>query len=243
MKKALILTAVVCIAITLISCAGTKGIKITDKNKDSILQTVTQSKSLTQEEKQLVTAYLMRSKLGGLFGIAPANPVGKTIGQIIDEQKAYMAKEKLKEEQEKLLAKQAKAKEEAMVAELRKAVTLTVYEKGYLPSNYDAGRYEDYITIKVAYQNTSSKAIRAFQGTVIFQDLFGDVVYKSGLKITDSIAAGQKATWDGSITYNKFDDEMKRFLNTDLKDMKVVWAPKTIIFEDGTKIGEGAGDS
>jgi len=212
--------------------------KVTETNEQEVLKAVAESKSMTPEEKEMVVGYFMRSKLGGIFGVMPANPLGKTVKQIIEEQKAYVAEEKVKEDMEKLLAKEAKEKEEALAAELRKSLSLAIYEKGFIPSNMYASRYDDYITIKAAYQNTSTKDIRAFQGTVIFQDLFGDVIFKSRLKITDPIKAGEKATWEGTIKYNQFSDEHNKLKNAELKDLKVIWAPQTIIFADGSRIGE-----
>jgi len=237
MKRTSIIS-IIFLIVLLSSCSGVKGTKVNAENESEVLSSVGQSKSLTQEEKELVAAFFMRSKMGGMFGIKEAKAEGKTIGQIIEEQRAYVAEEKAKEEKEKLLAKEAKAKEEALLAELRKALTLTIYEKGFIPSNYRAGSYQDYITMKAAYQNDSGKEIRAFQGDVIFQDLFGDVIFESSLKITKPIKAGEKDTWEGVIDYNQFLDTHQKLRNTEMKDMKILWVPKTIIFSDGTKIGE-----
>jgi hypothetical protein len=133
---------------------------------------------------------------------------------------------------------EAKAKQEAIAAELRKALTLTVYERGFLPSNPFGGRYQDYLTIRCAYENSSSKDIRASKGSVIFQDLFGADIYRANLTISDPISAGAKAKWEGTIEYNQFVAAQKQFRNSELKDMKVVWMPASVIFADGTRIGE-----
>ena len=101
-----------------------------------------------------------------------------------------------------------------------------------------AGRYQDYITIKCAYQNISQKDIRAFTGRIRFTDLFDKLIFESGLTISNPIKAGQKATWTGTVDYNQFIDSHQSLRNANLEDMKVIWIPKTIICADGTKVGE-----
>lgn len=127
---------------------------------------------------------------------------------------------------------------EASAGELHKVIALSVTDKGFVPSNPRARQYQDLITIKCAYQNTSAKDVRAFTGTVVFQDLFGKEIFKSGITISSPIAAGQKATWDGTINYNQFMDAHQRLRGTELRDMNVVWLPASIILADGTKLGE-----
>ncbi|MBN1570721.1 MAG: hypothetical protein JXA73_22960 [Acidobacteria bacterium] len=222
-------------------CSNPKSMTITEKNKDTILNDIKDARGLTVEEAQLLSAYMVRYELAeGFKGLNNGKNnlplVGKSIGEIIALQKQWIEEQKKSEENAKAIAAEAKAKEDAIAAELRKAITLAVYDKGFVDSNYQAGRYEDYLTYRMVYQNTSSKDIRAFQGHVVFQDLFGDKIMGLGLKISDPIKAGAKAEWSGTSKYNQFDDEDKKMRNTDLKDMKIVWVPEKIIFSDGTTL-------
>ncbi|MFN7647567.1 MAG: hypothetical protein ACK5UT_08620 [Acidobacteriota bacterium] len=197
-------------------------------------------KGLTVDEVRMLIAYQVRGGLSKAFGGKERSPVGKTVGQLIEEARKDALAEKTEADKQKRLADEAKAKEEATASELRKSLTLTVYEKGFTPSDAMSGRFEDYITIRCAYENASGKDIRAFKGTVVFQDLFGVEIYRSGLTISDPIKAGVKGKWDGSIKYNQFIETQSRFRNADLKDMQVTWMPSSIIFADGTKIGDTA---
>jgi hypothetical protein len=122
---------------------------------------------------------------------------------------------------------------------LRKAISLSVIEKGFIPSDPQSGRYQALLTFTCSYENPSDKDIRAFTGGVIFQDLFGKEIYKTTVTISDPIAAGQRATWKGTMRYNQFIDAQQRFRGTELRDMKIVWVPGSIIFADGTRIGDG----
>lgn len=123
---------------------------------------------------------------------------------------------------------------------LLKAVSLTVVSKGFIPSDPNARRYQALLTLKCSYQNTSDRDIRAFTGAVIFQDLFGKEILRTNVTISEPIKGGQQATWDGTLRYNQFIDAHQRFRVAELQDLKVVWQPASIIFSDGTRIGEDA---
>jgi hypothetical protein len=213
-------------------------LKITEQNKNNFMDSIKDSKQLTVEETRLLLGYQIRNAAAQAFGGRPESMVGKTVGDLINEQRQFEEGAKKDAEAQKRLAEEAKAKEEAAAAELRKTVNLSVYEKSYRPADLDAGSYQDYVVIKCAYENTSSKDIRAFRGKLRFADLFGSEIYQSGLTISDPIKAGAKATWIGTIKYNRFIDEDVKLKNTDLKDMRVEWVPLSVIFTDGSKIGQ-----
>ena len=125
-----------------------------------------------------------------------------------------------------------------MAAQLRNTINLTVYEKGFRPSASLDGRFDDYITIKCAYENKSDKDIRAFRGQVQFTDLFGKEIYTTNMTVSDPIKAREKSTWSGEIKYNQFVSAQQSLRNAELADMKVVWLPQAVLFVDGSSIGE-----
>ena len=57
-----------------------------------------------------------------------------------------------------------------------------------------AGIYDAHITMNCAYENTSGKDIRAFKGTLVFQDLFDVQIYKVAITISDPIK--NRRAWD-----------------------------------------------
>jgi hypothetical protein len=211
---------------------------ITEKNKDSFLDEIKDEKGLTVDEVRLLVAYQIRGGIAKAFGGQSKNPAGKTVAELIDDARKDAAAEKTAADNQKRLADEAKVKEEAAAAELRKALNLTVFAKGFQPANAMAGVYGAHITVKCAYENMSGKDIRAFKGTLVFQDLFDVPIYKVAITISDPIKTGEHGKWDGAIEYNQFIAAQTRFRNAELKDMHVVWMPSSIIFTDGAKIGE-----
>lgn len=221
-----------------IGCAqDPRSVRVTDANKDKFVEEIKELRGLTVEESRLLFAFLMRHNVSSGLGQTPPSLVGKTVSDLIAEQRAFETDAKKREEGQARLGAEAKAKEEALAAELRKAINFTVFEKGFVESDAMAGRFKDFITIKCAYENTSPKDIRAFTGAIRFTDLFDKPIFESSLTISDPIKTGSKATWTGSIDYNQFQDAHRTLRNTDLKDMKLVWVPKSIIYADGTKVG------
>lgn len=237
--RRLLRVGAVLVAMSFVACAkDPRLIRITETNKDSFVEQIKDLKGLTVEESRLLFALLMRNSLSAGLGQAPPSLVGKTIGDLISEQRTFETDAKKREEDQARLAAEAKAKEDALAAELRKAINLTVFEKGFVARDAMAERYEDLLLIKCAYENTSGKDIRAFDGSVRLTDLFDKPVFESGLTISEPIRAGEKANWTGSIHYNQFKDSHRSLRNAELKDLKVVWLPKSIIYADGTKIGK-----
>jgi hypothetical protein len=121
----------------------------------------------------------------------------------------------------------------------QKAIRLSVIDKGFIDADPSASRYQGLMTFECSYENTSEKDIRAFTGDIVFQDLFGKEIFRSSITISDPIQAGQRATWAGTVKYNQFMDSHQRLRATELRDMNVVWLPSSIIFSDGTRIGNG----
>lgn len=222
------------------SCSSNPhNLKITDANKDTFMEQLKDTKGLTVEEIGLLMSYQMRRAAGKAFGGSELPIVGKTVGELINEQRQFQADAKVKEDEQKKLAAEAKAKADALAAELRKAINLTVFEKTFVPSDPMGGRFGDYINLKCVYENTSGKDIRAFRGHVRFTDLFDKEVFTTSLTISDPVSAGQKANWTGSIKYNQFMSEMQALRNAELNDMKIVWLPDSVLFADGTSLGSG----
>lgn len=212
-------------------------VRITAQNKDTFMDEIKDLKGLTLDEARLLVGFQMRRGMGNALGASSEDPTGETVGELLTHLKKQASDEKTEADRRNRLADEAKARADALAAELRKSIELTVFDKGFIPSDPSGGRYSNQITIKCAYQNNSAKDIRAFRGKVRFTDLFGAEVFTTGLTISDPIGAGQKGDWDGVIEYNQFLRQHQQLRNAELKDMKVIWLPESVIFEDGSKIG------
>ncbi|HEU5260816.1 MAG TPA: hypothetical protein VFU41_05250 [Gemmatimonadales bacterium] len=130
-----------------------------------------------------------------------------------------------------------RAREEGLKRQLDSLLAVTVLSKRYVPKDPDAERYEDYISLTLAYRNTGTKAIRAFQGDVTFLDALGDTIYSAHLKVDGPLAPGRTQREPGRIIkYNPLRIEHQRLRNTVLSEMKVAWQSSDVTFTDGSRV-------
>jgi hypothetical protein len=171
--------------------------------------------------------------LGGIFRltIQQQDLSLMTYGKILENGKAWKAEQDRIEAEQKALQEKAAREESERIARLQNAVMVTCFKKGYVEVDY-----QDYITYGFAIQNKTKLAIRAVKGTIIFTDLFDIEINKLSFTYDQPIKAGATANWDATTDYNQFMDDDVRLKNKELKDLKIVWKPIKVIFQDGTTL-------
>lgn len=152
-----------------------------------------------------------------------------TYSEILENGKVWKQKQDQIQEEQKVLAEKAAIEEVEKIERLNKSVIVSCFEKGFQKVDY-----EDYITYKFVIQNKSDKNIRAIKGSITFTNLFDDEINSLNFVYDQPILAGSKVNWNASTDYNQFKDEDQALKNKDLKDLKVIWKPEKVIFEDGT---------
>jgi len=214
-------------------CGSVKSMKFTSDNVQQVMDEIGKSKDLTGEEHSLLLAAMIRYKMQKSQAFE-----GKTVSEVIAEQRKLKADYDAQEAEKKRLADEAKKKAAAIAAELSQYLIVTPTNKGFREKNIYSGQFEDYILFTFAFQNKGSKDIRAFRGNTAFSDLFGEPIYSTNLTYDEGIKAGQTKTWEGSVKYNQFIEQHSRLKNKNLDALKFVWTAKSILFADGTTIGE-----
>lgn len=193
------------------------------------------SKELTVDEVQLLQGYVLRSAFKSAFSGGTANvPTGKTIGEMIKDQQKFVADSKTRDDEDKRRVEAAKVEADKKRQELLAVLAVTVYDKGANKNQYIDNVSE--ITLSFSYQNLSAKEIRGFKGTVVFKDVFGDVIKQADIKEDQPLGPNATRRDKRSLNYNMFTDDDKKLLATKLSEMKVVWEPDTILFTDGTSL-------
>ncbi|CAI8173687.1 MAG: Uncharacterised protein [Cryomorphaceae bacterium] len=154
-----------------------------------------------------------------------------TYGEILENGKAWKAEQDRIEAEQKALQEKAAREEAERVARLQNAVMVTCFKKGYTEVDY-----QDYITYGFAIQNKSDQDIRAVKGEIMFTDLFDDEIKTLSFTYDQPIKAGATANWNATTDYNQFRDEDVRLRNKNLEDLKIVWKPIKVIFQDGSTL-------
>ncbi len=160
-----------------------------------------------------------------------------TLAEIVTWGRAEQARQERADAEATQLAVAERARHEQFRLRLDSVLSVTVVSKTFLPSNYEAERFEDYISLTFAYQNKGTKTIRAFQGDVLFLAASGDTIYSAQLKVDEPLGPGRMRRQPGrTIKYNQFRPDHQRLRDTELSGITVVWQPSDIIFADGTRL-------
>lgn len=154
-----------------------------------------------------------------------------TYGEILENGKAWKTEQDRIEAEQKALQEKAAREEAERVARLQNAVMVTCFKKGYTEVDY-----QDYITYGFAIQNKSEQDIRAVKGEILFTDLFDDEIKTLSFTYDQPIRAGATSNWNATTDYNQFRDEDVRLRNKNLEDLKIVWKPIKIMFNDGSSL-------
>ena len=154
-----------------------------------------------------------------------------TYNEILEDGRAWKVEQERIEAEQKALQEKAAREEAERIARLQDAVIVTCFKKGFQKVNY-----QDYLTYGFAIENKSDKPIRAIKGTLRFTDLFDDEISSIRFTYDDPVGVGEIAKWNAQTDYNQFDSDDAKLKNKDLEDLKVVWEPIKIIFEDGSSL-------
>lgn len=215
MKK---IITIALIAVCLAAC--------TDARKTIIPQTaalenkdfVKAAQSLKEEEKQQLTAWIMRKAFEG--GI----PAGVTIESALTEQSKWQA------EQNTLTAKRA---EDA--ARLNKTITWKTTDIQLIPKNIKENRFSDGLAITMDVTNNSDKPIKAAAVNILLTNALETKLGEYTLEFDEPLAAHEQknitASWE-----HVFDTALINALNEG-KPVNTSHATTKILYEDGTKDG------
>lgn len=191
---------------------------------------------LPEKEKELFAAYAARAALATAFGGEGVIPEGKTVGDVIKDQRKWQKEQEDMEQKQALLAAKLLKEQQEARTQMNNAVTASLLEISWHKSDWERGIHSDYFAISIGFKNCTAKDIAGIKGTVIFKDIFGDLIKGVRLSNDSGVAAGDTAIWNGSMDYNQFDDSDSKLRNTSRDKLKFEWEPDTYLFVDGTKM-------
>ena len=221
MKKLFYLLVIVILA----SCSSPMNNTYSDATFENDLKAIREANALDSTEMNLLAMYFVRAKL------LNESIEGKSYNEILAEAKIAKQKQEEEERIQRELAEKAKKEEEARIARLKNALTVTIFDKGY--AEYD---YQEYITYKFAFENKTDKEITAFTGQIMFTDLFDKEIKSLNLTYDDGVAASSIKNYSATTDYNQFMNEDQLLKSKNLKQIKLVWKPEKILFADGSTL-------
>lgn len=104
--------------------------------------------------------------------------------------------------------------------------------KGFLPRDFPS-RPDSLITLKLRFQNPYNRAVRAFNGTVVFRDILGEQIHRVRLTQDSPVGPRERWEWEGSMDYNQFIDAHQKLANTNSANIQVEFQLQKVLFADG----------
>ena len=201
--------------------------RVTDQNRDGLVDSLRDNSKLSHEEKGLLGAYMARAK---------AEAPGKTVGELIEAQRDFDKQEQARQEAERRRVSDQQEKAARDRWQMQAALGWSVTDKRLLPKDAKAQRPEDLIVVDCQYDNRSGKAIAAFQGRLRFRDAYGEELFQADVKADTALPAGGRATFAAQKPFDAAKDAKLRDLTP--KSVIVDFVPRSVTLEGGTVLGE-----
>lgn len=202
----------------LTSCSNPLNRKYSDKTLEEDAKAIKESKKVNDDDAELLATYIMRAKLTN------ENIEGMTYADMLKKAKDIKA-------EQKALADKAAKEETEKRQRLGSAINVALYDIGYQKADYD-----DYIVYNMAFENKSGKDIKAVKGTLLITDLFDKEIKKINIVFDDGVKANDTYKTSYTTDYNQFMDEDQSLRSKTMKEIKFLWTPEKILFEDGTTL-------
>ncbi|MBC5824301.1 MAG: hypothetical protein GIW99_02660 [Candidatus Eremiobacteraeota bacterium] len=224
------LVLIVGLSLLLAGCSSVKNERFTATNHDQVMTDIGKAKNLSDDDKATVLGGVMRSALGGY------QLDGKTVGQVIQDQKDFAAQESAKAAAQKRADAIEQAKAQAAQTAMQQAVAILFAGKAPARRDINEYTYRAVIAVNVVIENHGQKPVRALKGTLTFNNLLGDKIIDTPLTFEHVIAPGAKVNDVVDVPDSDYDDSSSKFKAARMSDIKMVWSPEMVLFGDGSTI-------
>jgi hypothetical protein len=194
---------------------------------------------LSQEERELLTAYLIRHTIGSAFDAAFGQksapiPDGMTVGMAIAEQRAFVEKMRIEEEANRIKKEKAIAVRKSITDQLTQVLSIRLVDiKTEGPLGFSTAKR---VTLFFEAENKGQKAIIGIKGDGLFMDRFGDKIGETAIKVEASFAPGKVIKFTAREYAGGFSTENMKLAGASASNTSFSFSPSVVLFEDGSKI-------
>lgn len=179
------------------------------------IESIRQSNKIDEEDIDLLTKYMIVSKLSG------NDLQGKTYNDILTKIKEIR---KATGEHNNRLQEEQLLKRER----LNNFVSVKLTEKIFTKVNKI-----DCFIYTVNFKNVTSKNLKMVVGSIAINDLLDKQIKKIDILLDEEIKANTVLQKKFTVMYDHGNENDKRIRTKDLMDLRVEWNPEKIIFSDG----------
>jgi uncharacterized repeat protein (TIGR01451 family) len=199
------------------SCNSPLDKKYSEVTYTEDIEAIRKSNKVSDEDVELLTKYIALSKVAG------KDLEGKAYADILDNLKEIRKANADKSEM-------AEMQKDAARARMSSLLTVKLTDKIFSKVNN-----KDCFTYTVTFQNTSSKNIKMVLGNISVNDLLDREIKNIPILLEEPVRPGAILKKNYTVDYERANENDERMRSKDLVDLRVVWNPVKIIFEDGTR--------
>ena len=185
--------------VTLSSCNNPLNKQYNEKTLEEDAKAIRESKKLTDDEMELLGAYIIREKLGNV------KLDGLTYLEMLKKAKDIKAEQKALAEK---VAKEDADKRQRLGA----AVNVALFDIGF-----SGDEFQKYFVYRMAFENKSGKEIKAIKGTLIITDLFDQKIKTLNIVFDKGVKIGEVFKTDYTTEYNQFIEEDQQLKSKTIK--------------------------
>jgi len=217
MTKATIIHGVLLIIITVVfgSCNSPLHRAYSPATYEEDMKALRSSNKVSDEDLQTLAKYVMLARLSG------HDLTGQTYEDMIDKIKS------LQQNNSELHNREAMEKEARRIR-LSPFLQINLKDKTYGKKNSN-----NVLVFTVLFKNTGARKIKTVTGNLVMNDLMGKPIKKLPVFLDEDILPGQSLIKIYTSDYNDSDESDRRMRSKDLVDIRAVWDPEKIIFDDG----------
>ncbi len=179
------------------------------------IDAIRQSNKVSEEDIELLTKYMVVSKLAG------NDLQGKTYAEILTK-----IKEIRKANGDE--SSQAQMEKESKRERFSALLSVKLLEKNFVKIDN-----KDCLSYTVVFNNTSSKNIKMIVGSISMNDLLDREIKKIDILLDENLKANSSLQKNFTFEYNHANENDKRIRTKEPVDMRVLWNPEKIVFQDG----------
>ncbi len=98
-----------------------------------------------------------------------------------------------------------------------------------------SGSPQDQILLRLQFRNGLAKAVRAFTGHVVFEDLFGREILRVSVTVEEQVNSGGVVGWSGGIDYRSSVPEHERLRTIEANALTTRFIVDMVVYPDGTR--------
>lgn len=114
---------------------------------------------------------------------------------------------------------------------LLETIQVSCLNKAFVENDHEAC-----ILFEFMIKNKSEKTVRSIKGGITFNTLFDEKIQTLNFVYGQLINSGAQKIYKASVDYNRFTNEDRVLKEKKLDEIKIIWIPEKVIFEDGSSL-------